>query len=172
MRKTICPHCGSNNTASVDNYYHCSDCHTDFGRVALADDGSVLKDSIKGMRFRYGDLLTGSARIGFLEDKDGSCVYEVYDANEGGYDKVADTLDVQTWQEMKQHIVEDLFIMDWNKEYYPVNDGREISANNAWEFTLTVNGDEEYTFKGVDAYPIYWNNFMKLIEPYFDNLKQ
>ena len=56
--------------------------------------------------------------------------------------------------------------------YYPANDGRELRGNNEWELDILISDDEEYIFKGVDAYPAYWNAFLKQLDPYFDKLRK
>lgn len=171
-KNPVCPHCGSKDVDKVETYLHCHACHMDFGRPAVSDDGTLMVDAVKGLRYRYGDILTGSVHLRIQEDQDGSCLCEVYDANEGGVDKVADVMSAEDWHSLKEKLFDELYVMDWDREYYPVNDGREIMANNGWELTVSVNDDEEYTYKGIDAYPVYWKEFLKLIEPYFDALKK
>lgn len=172
MSKTlICPHCGSKETKEENGWYHCSACHRDFGRTPFSDDGTEMVKAVTGLRFRYGDIFAGSVRLRFVSDGEG-CVYEVYDANEGGVDKVAGVLDDKAWKKFKENLFEKLFVMDWDKEYVPVNDGREIRGNNEWELAVEVGESEEYVYHGVDAYPVYWNRFMKLLDPFFDQLKQ
>jgi hypothetical protein len=171
-KKPVCPHCGSKDVSEVESFYHCHECHSDFGRPAVTDDGRLMEEAMTGLRFRYGDLLTGSVHLRMVQDEDGGCLFEVYDANEGGVDKVADVMTAEKWTEVRKQLFDDLYVMDWDREYYPVNDGREIQPNNAWELVVSVSDDEEYSYKGVDAYPVYWKKFMKLIEPYFDALKK
>ena len=172
MAKTIiCPHCGGKKVKKVDTYLKCEECEKDFGRKALNDDGIPLTECIKDIRFRYGDVISGSVRAHFVED-DAQCVYEVYDANEGGVDKVADLMTKEEWETFKKELVEDIYLFDWNRVYIPVNDGRELRGNNEWELDILATEEEEYIFKGVDAYPVYWNKFLRLLEPYFDKLKK
>lgn len=171
MSKTpVCPHCGSRDVKENDSFYTCSSCHYDFGREPVSDDGEPMVTAVKGMRFRFGDVISGSVRLRFVQD--GSiCLYEVYDSNEGGVDKIAGVLSEEEWMNLKKKLFDELYVMDWEREYIPVNDGRAIRGNNEWEFAVAVNLDEEYVFRGVDAYPVYWNRFMKLMDPFFDKLK-
>lgn len=171
-KKPVCPHCGSKDVSEAEGFYHCHGCHMDFGREPQSDNGTDMVDDVTGLRFRYGDAISGSVRMRIAQEEDGSCLYEVYDANEGGVDKVADVISAKDWKKIKEKLFDELYVMDWDREYYPVNDGREIRPNNAWELVVSVNDEEEYTFRGVDAYPVYWKEFMKLIEPYFDALKK
>lgn len=167
----VCPHCGSRKTEENDSFYTCRDCRCDFGREALSDDGHPMTEAVRGMRFRYGDVISGSVRLRFVQDGD-ICLYEVYDSNEGGVDKNAGVLSAEEWKELRRKLFEDLYLMDWDREYIPVNDGREIRGNNEWEFAVAVDMDEEYVFRGIDAYPVYWNRFLKLLDPFFDELKK
>jgi len=167
----VCPHCGSKDVKRIESFYRCGSCNTDFGREAKTDDGVSLVDAVQGVRFRYGDVLSGSVRIRFAQDGD-SALYEVYDSNEGGRNKVAGVIDGEAWLELKKKLVENLFVPDWQKEYLPVNDGRTVSGNNAWHFSLIVDEDEEISSDGVDAFPVYWDALMKVLDPYFQQLQQ
>lgn len=170
-KNPVCPHCGSRNVTNVEDFYRCEDCHRDFGRVPFSDDGVPMVDAVKGLRFRFGDFITGSVHLRFAQEEE-CCLYEVYDANEGGIDKYADMLSLEEWTELKKKLFENLYIYDWDRYFIPVNDGREIRGNNEWIFSIIVSDDEEYTYTGVDAYPVYWDRYMKVLEPFFKKLEQ
>ncbi len=167
----VCPHCGSKNVKEINGFYQCKTCSNDFGRVALSDDGKPMIEEVTGLRFRFGDSISGSVHLRFAQDGD-SCVFEVYDANEGGKDKVAEVVPMKKWQALKEKLFNELFINDWDCEYMPVNDGQVELDNNSWEFSVIVNENEEQTYRGVDAYPVYWHGLLNLLEPYLDQLKQ
>jgi hypothetical protein len=167
----VCPHCGSKNVKAVHNFYTCKDCANDFGREAFSDDGRPMIEAVTGILFRYGDAISGSVHLRFAEDE-GSCVFEVYDAHEGGANKVVEVVPMKTWKELKRKLFEVLFLNDWDKEYMPVNDGQSILGNNSWEFSVIVNENEEQVYHGVDAYPVYWHGLLNLLDPYLDKLKQ
>ena len=171
MANIICPHCGSRNTEKVENYHKCLDCGLDFGREEVTDDGLALEDAICGLRFRFGDVVSGSVRLRMAEDGD-VCVFEVYDANEGGVDKIADVISMDEWKKIKNTLVAKLYIADWNKVYIPVNDGRTVSENNEWELGLAIGNDGEIVYRGYDAFPPYWKDFMKLMDPFFSRLNR
>lgn len=171
-KKIICPHCGSKDVEKHAEYYSCNTCKNSFGREALSDKGVPMVDAVTGLRFRYGDVVSGSARLRMLQEKDGSCVYEVYDANEGGVDKVADVLSKEDWIALKKALFEDLYLADWQQIYIPNNDGKILLDNNEWELGIDVNADEQYQYVGYDAYPVHWKALMKLIEPFFDKLNR
>lgn len=168
---TVCPHCGSTNTEAVENHYKCLDCALDFGREEMSDAGTPLVEAMKGLRFRYGDIVGGSVRLRMVEDED-VCVFEVYDANEGGVDKVADIISLNTWNRFKSTLYHDLYLADWDREYIPVNDGQTVSENNEWELGILMEDDEEVVYRGYDAFPAYWKGFMDLLDPYFARLKK
>ena len=170
-RLPVCPKCGSKQTSRVENFYRCADCRSDFGRKPYTDDGEPMAESVKGLRFRFGDLISGSVRLRMAEDL-GSCLWEVYDTNDGDLDKYADVLDSEEWMTFKETLFSKLFYYDWDKEYIPVNDGREVRGNNEWEVDVIVNENEEYTCRGYDAYPIYWDGFMKLLDSFFNKLQK
>ena len=167
----VCPHCGSKNVKEVHHFYTCKDCSLDFGREAFSDDGRPMSDAVTGILFRYGDTISGSVHLRFAEDE-GNCVFEVYDAHEGGANKVVEVVPMKTWMELKRKLFDVLFVNDWDKEYMPVNDGQSILGNNSWEFSVIVNENEEQVYHGVDAYPVYWHELMNLLDPYLDQLKQ
>jgi hypothetical protein len=166
----VCPHCGSKNVTPVDDFYRCKDCLADFGRAAFADDGTSMIDSVIGLRFRYGDIISGSLRLRFIQDGEVG-LYEVYDSQQGGLNKFAGVLSAEEWKELKRKLFEDLYVNDWDRFYYPVNDGREIQGNTEWAFNVVVNDFEEYAYQGVDAYPVYWKNFMKIMDSFFKKLQ-
>ncbi|MCR4951626.1 MAG: transposase [Solobacterium sp.] len=167
----VCPHCGSKQTSRVENFYRCSECRKDFGREPYTDNGEKMTDAVKGLRFRFGDLISGSVRLRMAEDLD-SCLWEVYDTNGGDLDKVADVMNSEEWQAFKNTLLHDLYYYDWAKEYIPVNDGREIRGNNEWETAVIVSENEEYICRGYDAYPVYWDKFMSLLDPFFNRLQR
>lgn len=169
-RLPVCPHCGYKKVEPIDSFYHCPECLSDFGRIPLSDAGEPMLEAVSGLRFRYGDFISGSVRLRFVQE-DGNCLYEVYDANEGGIDKYADLLTMEEWTALKKVLLEDLYVYDWEKEYIPVNDGR-ILGNNEWEFSVIVSDDEEYTYRGFDAYPVYWDKFLEAMDPFFRKLEQ
>lgn len=167
----VCPHCGSKKIKEADGFFHCKDCASDFGRVALSDYGEPMIQAVTGIRFCYGDAVSGSVHLRFQEDGD-SCIFEVYDANEGGADKVIEVVPMKKWQELKRKLFEELYVNDWDKEYLPVNDGQSEFENNSWKFTVIVNDEEETSYSGVDAYPVYWRGLINLLDPYLDKLKR
>ena len=167
----VCPLCGYKKVQPADSFYHCPECLSDFGRQPHSDDGEPMVDAVTGLRFRYGDFISGSVRLRFAQEGD-NCLYEVYDANEGGIDKYADLLSLEEWTALKKVLLEDLYVYDWEKLYIPVNDGRKVLGNNEWEFSVIVSDDEEYTYRGFDAYPVYWDKFLVVLEPFFRKLEQ
>ncbi len=171
MRKTIvCPHCGSKKIEKSDAFSRCQTCQRDFGRVAYTDDGEKMVEAVKGIRFRYGDVITGSVRLRFIEDPSKQALYEVYDSNDG-LNKFAGLISEEEWNTFRKNLFEKIYVNDWDREYIPKNDGREIRGNNEWELSVIVNDAEEYTYHGVDAYPVYWDDLMDLFEPFFNQLK-
>lgn len=171
-KKLICPHCGSKNVVAHNGYYVCDSCKNSFGREALSDKGIPMVEAVKGLRFRYGYVVSGSVRLRMIEEKDGTCLYEVYDANEGGVDKVADVLSASEWKTLKEKLYNELYLADWNHEFIPNNDGKKVLDNNEWELGIDVSWDEVYEYTGYDAYPAYWKDLMKLIEPFFQRLEK
>ncbi len=172
MAKTpVCPACGSKMVTRVETFYRCSDCKKDFGRTPMSDDGVPMEKAVTGLRFRFGDIVTGSVRLRFIEEPDKDALYEVYDSNEGGLNKFAGVLTATEWVKFKKNLFEKAYVADWDRSYIPVNDGREISANNEWNLAVIVSDAEEIEFSGFDAYPVYWNAFLKLVDPFFENLK-
>jgi hypothetical protein len=171
-KKIVCPHCGSKKVKKYNEYYLCDDCKNSFGREAISDKGVPMVDAVKGLRFRYGDVVSGSARLRMVQEKDGSCLYEVYDANEGGIDKVADVLSAEDWKELKEKLYTELYLSDWDRVYIPNNDGKKVLDNNEWELGIDISWDEVYEYYGYDEYPVYWKELMKLIEPFFDKLSK
>lgn len=167
----ICPHCGSRNTAVSEQHMTCLDCQMDFGRVENSDSGKPMVEAVHGLRFRYGDVVSGSVRLRMAEDGD-VCVFEVYDANEGGVDKVADVISMDEWKAFKETLYNQLYLADWDRVYIPVNDGQRISENNDWELGIDVDEDEEIVYCGYDEFPVYWKGFLKLIDPFFARLNR
>ena len=72
-KKLICPHCGSKDVEKHSEYFVCNNCKNSFGRVALSDEGIPMVDAVTGLRFRYGDIVSGSVRLRMIQEKDGSC---------------------------------------------------------------------------------------------------
>ena len=171
MANTVCPHCGSKNTEALENYEKRLDCGMSFGREEVADNGESLIKAVHGLRFRYGDVVSGSVRLRMAEDS-GVCVFEVYDANNGGVDKVADVISMDEWNKIKETLFHKLYLADWDKTYIPVNDGKTVSDNNEWELGLDVGDDEELVYRGYDAFPPYWKGFMKVLDPFFARLNR
>ena len=171
MANTVCPHCGSKTTEALENYEKCLDCGMSFGREEVADNGESLIKAVHGLRFRYGDVVSGSVRLRMAEDS-GVCVFEVYDANNGGVDKVADVISMDEWNKIKETLFHKLYLADWDKTYIPVNDGKTVSDNNEWELGLDVGDDEELVYRGYDAFPPYWKGFMKVLDPFFARLNR
>ena len=165
----VCPHCGSRNVEKKEEFYICRDCQSAFGRKPLADDGTDLVDAVTGMRFRFGDIVSDSIRLRFVQDGE-VALYEVYDAKDGGLNKYAGVLGEAEWKELKRKMLEDLFVYDWDRYYIPVNDGRDLRDLDEWSFNLMVNDNEDYEFSGVDEYPVYWKQFKKLIDPFFKKI--
>lgn len=167
----VCPHCGSHHVKKIEDFYRCDDCRRDFGRSETADDGTPLTDAVKGLRFRYGDIVSGSVRLRIVE-ADGKVKYEVYDANEGGVDKVEDELSSEEWMKIKDKLINHLFVSDWDREYIAVNDGQSVPDNNEWELDLDINEDEVLTYRGYDAVPAYWTQLMRIVNPFFKKLEK
>lgn len=171
-KKLICPHCGSKSVKQSKEFCTCNNCNGTFGRLAISDDGTPMVEAVKGLRFRYGDVVSGSVRLRIVQEDDGSCLFEVYDANEGGVDKVADVISAEEWETIKKKLFEEMYLSDWNKVYIPNNDGQKVLDNNEWQLGVDVNEDEVNNYYGYDAYPVYWKDLMKLIEPFFNKLNR
>lgn len=171
-KKLICPHCGGKKIKQSKEFCTCEICNSTFGRVAISDDGTPMVDAVKGLRFRYGDVVSGSVRLRIVQEEDGSCLFEVYDANEGGVDKVADVMSSEEWMAIKKKLFEDMYLADWDKVYIPNNDGQKLLDNNEWQLGVDVDEDEVNNYYGFDEYPVYWKDLMKLIEPFFNKLNR
>ena len=118
----ICPHCGSKNVVAEEDFYHCNDCLVNYGRKVFSDHGEPMVDAVTGLRFRYGDVISGSVRLRFIQDGD-VCLYEVYDSHEGGLNKFAGVLSADEWKQLKAKLFESIYVDDWDRMYIPVNDG-------------------------------------------------
>ncbi|MBR4445233.1 MAG: hypothetical protein IKS37_05010 [Solobacterium sp.] len=166
----VCPVCGSKDVSRTESFYHCNACRSDFGRKPYADDGTPLIDAITGLRYRSGDCIQGSLRARFAEEE--TCVlYEVYSTYTGEIKKVAHVLTLEEWTEIKRVLLEELYVYDWDKNYIPPNDGREVDGFRGWELSLIVSPDEEYTSGGFGEYPVYFKGFRKLMDPLLSVLK-
>jgi hypothetical protein len=164
-----CPHCGSKEVSRVENFYRCAGCLSDFGRVPYDDNGVPMVEACTGLRFRYGDMLNDSICLRLGQDGD-VCLYELYESSGGGLNKYADMLDKAAWDKFRKELFEKVYINDWDKEYIPVNDGREITTDQDWELSVIVDENEEYLYKGYGAFPVYWDNFIKLLNPILAHL--
>ncbi|MBR2810414.1 MAG: hypothetical protein IKD69_03455 [Solobacterium sp.] len=167
-----CPCCGSKNVSRIESFYTCTNCKKSFGRDPKANDGSRLAEVVNGLRFKFGDIDTGSSRLRFVQDGE-VCLYEVIDTNGGKLAKIAGVLSAEDWKNLRESLFADYFVSDWEREYIPANDGREIRGNNAWAFDVIVSDEEEYSYGGVDAFPVYFDRFRtNVIEPYFMELAE
>ena len=166
-----CPHCGSKNVSRVEGFYRCADCLNDFGRTPYDDNGIPMIEACSGLRFRLGDLFNGSVRLRLGQDGD-VCLYEIYDSNGGGLNKYADMLSKEEWNRFRKELFEKVYVYDWDKEYIPVNDGRDVSDDEEWELSVIIDENEEYLYRGYGAYPVYWDKFMKLLKPILENLNK
>ena len=171
----VCPHCGSRKVVKIDDFLRCDDCNQDFGRTATSDDGVLMVDAVKGLRFRYGDYFTGSVILRIAEDTEaGAVLFEVYDSQMHGTHKVADLIDKEEWMALKKKLFEDMYVADWYRVYYPVNDGKKILDNNSWELDLIVSDTEVLVSKGYSIEPVkhYWKKLLDVMEPYFNRLAE
>ena len=167
----VCPVCGSKDITKEESFYHCNACKADFGRTPAADNGEPLIHAVTGLRYRDGDCIMGSLRARFAQEET-CCLYEVYSTYTGEIKKVAEVLSMDEWMEFKRVLLEDLFVYDWEREYIPVNDGRDVKNDKGWELSLIVSEDEEYTFGGYGEYPVYFKGFEKLMKPHLDLLNE
>jgi DNA-directed RNA polymerase subunit RPC12/RpoP len=165
----VCPYCGSKKVKQIDDFYECTKCRRDFGRDATSDAGLPLTEAVDEIRFRFGDTISGNVRIRILE-MDGSVRYEVYDSNGGGVDKKSGSIDEKDWKALKETLFNELYIQDWDAMYLPRNDGKAVRENNSWELIYAVGEDEQHEIHGTDAYPVYWDRLMGLMDPYFHQL--
>ncbi|MCR5228683.1 MAG: hypothetical protein K6D03_00985 [Solobacterium sp.] len=174
MDKTIiCPHCGSSETEEREKFYFCRDCSREFGRDKETDDGEPLADALIGIRLGTGDHRSGSLclRIAYDAETD-TVVYEVYKAVDGKIQKNADVLENKAWNKIKNKLINECFVADWDRYYYPVNDGSPITPENLWRLDLIVGDDRQITFRGYDAFPPHYKKMMALFKPMFDQLKK
>ncbi len=174
MAKTIiCPHCGSSETERRSTYFFCRDCTREFGRDKETDDGAALNDAVIGIRLGLGNHTSGTLILRAAYEKETDTVlYEVYKSENGLISKVADILDNKTWEKIKRKLIDECFAADWDRFYYPVNDGSVINPDNAWRLDLIIGEDKEITYRGYDAFPPHYRNMLALFKPMFDRLKE
>lgn len=168
-----CPYCGGLNTISHHNSWYCRDCSAEFGRDALNDDGIPMKDAMSGLRFSYGSVVSGSMSIRFVWDEDGqSCLYEVYQAKDGVIRKQADLIDAQKWNQIKDTLIDKLYVCDWQNTYYPPTDGSPYNPDHEWRLDLLEKDGQEKIFRGYDSFPPYFNDLQKIFRPYIRKLDE
>ncbi len=172
--QVVCPHCGSKETEErKGSFYYCKECTNEFGRDRNTDDGVPLVEAIQGLRFSYGNMVTGSIRIRFAWDEEGqTCVYEVYQVKDGKINKIADTIEQKEFDRIRNSLVNTMFVQDWDKVYYPINDGSSFNPDAEWRLDIIVKDEDERTYRGIDAYPPYFSKLNTYLKKYFAKLEE
>ncbi len=163
----MCPHCGSRETEVREGHYYCRNCGREFGRDKETNNGEPLKEKLTGLRFGIGNEKDGVLRIRIAKEaQTDEVVYEVYQAKNGFINKKADIMDTAVWNRLVNTLVDECFVCDWDRQYYPVNDGATLYQGVGWRLDLIVEGEDEITYQGIDAYPVYLARVRRLLAPY------
>ena len=168
MGEVMCPHCGSKETVKNGESYQCKDCDRVFGRDHETDDGLNLEEVMTGLRFSYEQSEDRSIHMRFAEEENvPDVVYEFYTAENGKISKEADVISLKEWNELKHMLIYNLFVCDWDRQYFPVNDGSEPLIGQRWRLDLILQGeDQQISYRGDGVLPPYFRQLTALLKKY------
>lgn len=171
MAEKMCPCCGSRQTEKRNNYFFCRNCGRDFGRDKETRDGKDMKQELTGIRFAIGDIDGNSYHLRIAKDDAvDAIIYEVYSARDGVIRKNADVISREEAVKLRDALVDDCFVCDWDLQYYPVNDGKTLTPDVHWRLDLITKDDDDITIHGDDAWPPYFKTLVKMLNPFFETI--
>lgn len=162
MNTTLCPRCGSRNTAPLTGYaHHCRACQCDFG---FRDPQQVIDAAteVRKLCFYIGGAFGPSFEIDLSASRFTVSAREA----EPYFLTESDKKFVHTPPRFKR-IIRRLFrhyhINDWKREY----DNPDVFDGTQWNLTLFLKNKRKLRFSGSNAYPPHFRKLLRLLAPYF-----
>lgn len=196
MTVVKCPFCGSNNLASFiyglvlgneeldrdlkeekvvlggcvvmksNPKFRCNKCKKRFGGTPETENFQDLVEQIKAISFYVDGFATGCSHLEFFPEKDG-IYYRAFTGSALLFKKDDHTeifpVAPKAWDDLKQKLYGSLFLNDWEKEYVD----QDILDGTQWELKIQFENGEEKECYGSNAYPIYWDELLDLLKPFF-----
>lgn len=182
MATIICPKCGSSaikerkkskkpsassqvNEKRMRQAYRCETCRGVFGRVYENSEYSP-ENQCHRLEFTVGGFRDGYKTIQ-IEQAEGYAKATVFPPIIR-YDGIQYTahIPLSDWQDIKEEVFNQLFILSWKKHYTDPN----VMDGTQWEVVLTFDNIKPLKISGSNDFPILYNQFLDLVNPYFDLL--
>ena len=196
-----CPRCGSTNTARImyglpafdeelmhridagriqlggccitgfDAKRYCNDCKKSFGaeaQIANGEELEVFADVVTEVQFSRTVYLRPfpPTQLTIRKTDKGAhvkvCGNDDYIPFEKEYD-----ISAKKWDAFVGALYYDLYLNDWKHSFndYNVLDGEE------WQLTIKLTNHRKRTYSGMNGYPPYWEELVKLLKPFMKSSK-
>lgn len=191
-----CPRCGSINTARIlygmpamdeelerkinagkiyiggccitgfDEKYYCNACKKKFGAVAqIKNDEEIefLADAVAGFTFSRTEYLQPfqPTQVTITKTAMGAHAKASGAADDLPFESEYN-ISKKKWDSLVDALYHELFLNDWKHRFndYDVIDGEE------WKLTIKFTERRKRTYSGMNGFPPYWGELVKLIKPF------
>ena len=191
-----CPRCGSTNTARIlygmpafdeelvakiddgkihiggccitgfDAKYYCNECKKKFVETAQIVNGEEIEffaDAVTGIAFSRMEYLRPyqPTQVAITKTPKGAYVKASGAAGDLPFESEYD-ISRKKWDSLVDALYHELFLNDWKHRFndYDVIDGEE------WKLTIKFTERRKRTYSGMNGFPPYWGELVKLIKPF------
>jgi SAM-dependent methyltransferase len=149
--------------------YHCQDCGRDFGstplRPGVLTDAERYRQATRKIIFETGGLMQGFLTVR-LEKMDEGSFMQVSpgftpDRKSGEIQSGQVSITAEQWDAVVGELYEDLFVLDWKEAY----ENPYVMDGQRWSLDLTMKDGETLHYHGMNAYPVYWAEVLRLFDP-------
>lgn len=159
-------HLGGCCVTGFDAKYYCNDCKKGFGDTAQIVNGDTIEfyaDAVTEIVFTRTAYLRlyQPTQVKISKTQKGAHVKASGAKNDLPFESEYD-ITKKKWDALVGSLYYELYLNDWKHRFddYDVLDGEE------WKLTVKLTGHRRRTYSGVNGYPPYWEELMRLLNPY------
>ena len=159
-------HIGGCCVTGFDAKYYCNDCRKKFGETAQIVNGEEIEfyaDAVTGIAFSRTEYLRPyqPTQVAITKTAKGAHVKASGAAGDLPFESKYD-ISRKKWDTLVDSLYYELFLNDWKHRFndYNVLDGEE------WALTIKLTDNRKHTYSGMNGYPPYWEELVKLMKPF------
>ena len=164
-------HIGGCCITGFDAKYYCNDCKKKFGETAQIVNGEEIEfyaDTVTGIAFSRMEYMRPyqPTQATITKTANGAHVKASGAAGDLPFESEYD-ISKKKWAALVDSLYYELFLNDWKRRFnnYDVLDGEE------WALTIKLTEHRKRTYSGMNGFPPYWEELVKLMKPFLKEKK-
>lgn len=143
----------------------CNDCRKKFASAPILmtpgkNTAEDYRDIVTAIRFSVGGFLEGTAEVKIRRNR--NCALVTVNRFPGEEETEEKQITRGEWQEIVNTLYGRFYLHEWKKEYVD----SQVMDGTQWELDIYLSGRRVRQYYGINDYPPYWPELMKMFQKY------